>query len=94
VGTGVSIGFDPSALNNCALEVDSSSPAKSGDGDVNSNRALLKCVYTEEEKLSLISESVNAFMDAIRGEHPEVVFPGRQGIYQERDRSLWSAFQA
>jgi hypothetical protein len=72
VGTGVSIGFDSNALSNCALEVDPFSSTKGADADLVCNRVLLKCVYTKEEKLNLISESVNAVLDAVRGEHPRL----------------------
>jgi hypothetical protein len=36
------------------------------------NRVLLKCVYTTEEKLSLVSDSVNTVLDAVRGEHSQM----------------------
>lgn len=72
MGMGVSVGFDSSALKEGALEVQSQLPEDEDNDDPIINRSFLKCVYTESEKLKLISESVNTYITAIQGKHPQL----------------------
>lgn len=72
-GMGVSIGFDRLALMNCTMEIEHLFPEEAANNPI-VYRSLLKCVYTPAEKSRLISESVDGFMNAIQGEHPQLSF--------------------
>jgi hypothetical protein len=76
-GHGVAIGMNPLALKSGELEIDTKFSPRPDDEPV-TDRSLLKCVYTDKEKLKVVGETLDSYLHVTEGKHPHLT-PSRAG---------------